>query len=251
MPTFDSDGVRIAYEVAGAGPPVVLVHGFASTLKRNWKEVRWFATLANAGRQVIALDCRGHGESEKPHEAQAYHTDSMVGDVVRLMDHVGVSRAAIMGYSMGGRIVAELLIRYPQRLTCAILAGIGRGVLGERRDAEAIARVLEAQDAATITHPVGKAFRQFAEQGGNDLQALAACMRGFRSVVDDAALATLRTPVLIVAGDRDELIGDPSELARLIPGARLVVVPGRDHLSTVGDRRYKEAVVGFLAAKHL
>jgi len=248
MPTFDSDGVRIAYEVVGAGPPIVLVHGFASSWKRNWYEVGWFDRLVTGGRRVIALDCRGHGGSDKPHDPAAYRAAHMAGDVLRLLDHLKIERTALMGYSMGARIGAALLVHHPERLEGVILAGAGRGLIGERRDAEAVARVLEADDAAAITDPVGKAFRQFAEQGRNDLKALAACMRGLRSAVDVAALAAVRTPVLIVVGERDELVGDPQALADLIPGAQLVIVPGRDHLSTVGDKRYKEAVLRFLAA---
>jgi len=246
VPFFETNGVRIAYEMLGGGPPIVLVHGFAANRTRNWKEPSWYETLLGAGRRVIALDCRGHGESDKPHEPASYRADLMAGDVVGLMDHLEVGRADLMGYSMGARIAALLLARRPQRFGCGILGGAGPGLVGQRRDAEAIARVLEASDPTAITDPVGRAFRQFAAQGRNDLTALAACMRGLRSAVDAAELATVRTPVMIVTGARDELVGDPSRLATLIPGAQLVVVPDRDHLSTVGDRRYKEAVLHFL-----
>jgi pimeloyl-ACP methyl ester carboxylesterase len=248
MATFDHHGVRLAYDDIGSGPPIVLLHGFASSRKRNWQEVRWYDTLVNAGRRVVALDGRGHGESGKPREPDAYAVGAMVGDVVALLDHLGVQRTAVMGYSMGARLAAGLLVRAAARVTCAILAGAGRGLVGARRDAEAIARVLDADDAATITHPAGKAFRQFAEQGRNDLKALAACMRGLQHVVEPQELAHVRVPVLIVAGARDDMVGDPRELAALIPGAQVVVIPGRDHLSTVGDRRYKEAVLQFLDA---
>jgi pimeloyl-ACP methyl ester carboxylesterase len=246
MPFFDSAGVQIAYEAAGDGPAIVLVHGFASNRKRNWKDVRWFDALTNDGRRVIALDCRGHGESEKPHDPAAYHVDLMAGDVCRLMDEFGVDHADLMGYSMGARIAAALLVRHPERVSCAILAGAGPGIVRERPDAEAIARVLETEDPAALTNPVGRAFRQFAEQSRNDLKALAACMRGLRRTVDAAQLRLVQVPVLIVAGERDDLVGDPRGLADLIPGAQLAIVPGRDHLSTVGDRRYKEAVLQFL-----
>jgi pimeloyl-ACP methyl ester carboxylesterase len=249
MPTFDSQGVRLVYDDLGAGPPIALIHGFASSRKRNWQEVGWYDTLLAAGRRVLALDCRGHGESDKPHDPAAYAAAAMVADVVALLDHAGVPRAAVMGYSMGARITAGLLVRAAERVGAAILAGAGKGFLGARRDAEAIARVLDADDPATITHPAGRTFRQFAEQGRNDLAALAACMRGLRHVVDAADLAAVRAPVLLVAGERDDLVGDPQELAALIPRAELYIVPGRDHLSAVGDRRYKEVVRRFLDAR--
>jgi pimeloyl-ACP methyl ester carboxylesterase len=247
MPSLDSDGVRIAYDDIGTGPPVVLVHGFASNRTRNWKDVRWFDTLVNAGRRVIALDCRGHGESDKPYDPAAYSADVMTGDVVRLLDHLRVREADIMGYSMGARLTAAVLARFPERCGRGILGGVGGSFVGERSDAEMIARVLEVADPGRITHPAGRAFRRFAEQGRNDLRALAACMRGLRSTIEADELTAIRLPVLIVVGERDDQIGDPQDLAALIPGAQLVVIPGRDHLSTVGDPRYKQAVLEFLA----
>jgi len=246
MPTFDSDGVMIAYDAIGDGPAIVLVHGFASSRVRNWKDTRWYDTLVSAGRRVVALDCRGHGQSDKPHDPAAYGAELMTADVIRLMDHLGIARADLMGYSMGGRIAATLLARHAGRFAAGILGGIGAGLLAERRDANAIARVLEAEDPATITHPAGQTFRAFAEQGRNDLHALAACMRGLRHTVDAAELAQIRVPVLAVVGDRDTLVGDPRPFVELIPGAQLVILPGRDHLNAVGDRGYKQAVLDFL-----
>ncbi|HVN86215.1 MAG TPA: alpha/beta fold hydrolase [Candidatus Binatia bacterium] len=248
MSRFDSHGVAIAYETLGVGRPIVLIHGFASTRTINWKNPRWFDTLAEVGRQVIALDCRGHGQSDKPHDPAAYHPDHMAGDVIRMMDVLGIERADLMGYSMGGRIAAGLLARHPERFESVVLAGIGsRGVTSPRPGAEATARALEVADPNAIVEPSGRAFREFAEHYRNDLHALAACMRGFATAAVDAAdLQRTRVPVLIVVGEKDELVGDPQPLAALIPTARVVMIPGRDHLSTVGDRRYKEAVVDFL-----
>ena len=246
MPRFDSAGVAIATDDTGAGQAIVLVHGFASSRRRNWKDVGWYTTLIDAGYRVLALDCRGHGESDKPHDPPAYSAALMAGDVIRLMDHVGIERGHLMGYSMGGRIAATLLVQHGDRFVAAVLAGVGAALAEERRDAEAIARVLEVPDAASIKHPEGQAFRAFAERGRNDLEALAACMRGLRHTVDAAELQQIHAPVLVVAGENDTLIGDPRPVTALISGARLVTIPGRDHLNTVGDRRYKAAVVKFL-----
>jgi len=251
MPFLLSDHVRIAYELVGAGPPIILLHGFASNRVRNWKDPRWFDTLTTAGRQVVALDFRGHGESDKPHDPGAYSAAHMTGDVIRVLDHLGMARVDVMGYSMGARIAAALLARHPARFNCGILAGIGAGVLADRRNAEAIAHALETSDKRSISDLVGSAFRQFAEAGGNDLIALAACMRGLGRMVDAAALRTVRAPVLIVVGERDTLVGDPRPLADLIPGAELVMVPNKDHLTTVGAAVSKENVLRFLDARGL
>lgn len=251
MPTFDSQGLAIAYECVGNGRPIVLVHGFAADRHANWKAPGWYDALQAARRRVVALDCRGHGESEKPHDPAAYRAELLIGDVVRLMDHLDIARADLMGYSMGGRIAAGLLTRHPDRFDSVILAGVGVGILGPRRGAELIAGALETDDPRTITDVSARAFREFAETNRNDRRALAACMRGLEpGTVDAADLQRTQLPVLIVAGEHDALVGDPQSLAALIPHSQVVIIPNRDHLTTVGDRRYKEAVVQFLQQSH-
>ena len=93
---------------------MVLVHGFASNAENNWGITGWLELLARDHR-VVALDCRGHGQSDKPHVAAAYASTLMEDDVTALMDHAGIRRALLMGYSMGGRISMGLLVRYPER----------------------------------------------------------------------------------------------------------------------------------------
>src|ERR1700740_2697952 len=97
---FRHDSVEIAFRDKGAGAPIVLVHGFSSTPEMNWVHPSWFATLLDAGRRVIALDNRGHGASTKLYDPAEYHTERMAGDVVALLDHLGIARADVMGYSM-------------------------------------------------------------------------------------------------------------------------------------------------------
>jgi pimeloyl-ACP methyl ester carboxylesterase len=122
--SFDSNGVKIHYEDQGRGDPVILVHGFASRAEHNWGITGWYKTLAPQYR-VIALDCRGHGQSDKPHDVKAYSGTAIEDDVIRLMDHLGLQRALLMGYSMGGRISMGLLVRRPERFRAVVLGGIG------------------------------------------------------------------------------------------------------------------------------
>src|SRR6266581_1023054 len=124
---FDSDGVRLHYEVNGpdSGTPLVAVHGFASDYRLNWVGTRWQETLTNAGFRVIGVDCRGHGQSDKPHDEAAYTVEVMTADVVRLLDHVDVAEAAHLGYSMGARIGLEVVLDNPDRITRAVLGGVG------------------------------------------------------------------------------------------------------------------------------
>src|SRR5829696_4918557 len=129
MDFFSSDGVRIAYldvvPASGSGDPVVLVHGFASNHAVNWVNTLWVKALGDAGYRVIALDNRGHGRSDKLYRPEDYHTEVMADDVRRLLDHLGIGRADVMGYSMGARITAFLALRHPERVRSAMLGGLG------------------------------------------------------------------------------------------------------------------------------
>jgi pimeloyl-ACP methyl ester carboxylesterase len=246
VPTFDSDGVTIHYEVFGEGRPIVLVHGFTASLQMNWVLTSWVDTLTPI-RQVVALDCRGHGLSDKPHEPGAYAGGEMGEDVIRLMDHLGIEKADLFGYSMGAGISVRLLLDHPDRFTSVVLGGIGE-VLTTGRDegASAIADAMLAEDPETITNPIAKGFRTFADMGDNDHVALAAYLRAAREAVVREKLAEVDLPVLIVNGADDTLVGSPDELAAAIPGAELVLIPDKDHLSVVADERFKQAVVQFL-----
>lgn len=247
MTTFASDGVEIYYEVQGKGTPIVLVHGFASDLARNWKDVGWFKWLNDAGYRVIALDCRGHGKSAKLYDVADYKGLKMADDVINLMDHLGVDKAHLMGYSMGGMISARLLLHYAARFEKAILAGVGGTMIdGSRKDSSAIADALLADDVASITDPRAKGFRMFADASGGDRKALATYMQAGRPSYDAAEFGRVTLPVLVVAGEKDDLTGDPAVLAACFPDGRAVVPPRRDHLNTVGDKVYREAVIEFL-----
>lgn len=247
MPHFDSDGVRIAYRDSGAGPPIVLIHGFAASIRDNWELMGWIRKLEGDGRRVIALDCRGHGDSDKPHEPEAYGGLQMARDVIRLLDHVSVGRVDLMGYSMGSQIAGLLLTRFPERFACAVLGGIGRGVIGATRERnDRIAEGMDAPEGRSVRNPTARAFREFAEQRGNDLAALGAVMRSRREPLTREALAAIAVPVLVIVGGADTLIGDPKPLVEAIPGAELEVIPDRDHLNVVNHHRYKEAVLAFL-----
>ena len=177
MPTIDSIGVTISYVAEGGGPPVVLVHGFASSVQGNWRAPGIIDALDAAGRRVVAIDCRGHGESAKPHDPEAYSGSRMPDDVIAAMDREAIDRADLIGYSMGGAIAASLLVTSPERFGRVILAGVGDGLVTGargRRASEAIASALESETRSGITDARARAFRSFAEQNGNDMAALAA-----------------------------------------------------------------------------
>ncbi|MBV8978875.1 MAG: alpha/beta fold hydrolase [Alphaproteobacteria bacterium] len=241
------DGVHIAWEALGEGPPIVLIHGFASDREQNWRAPGWYEALTAAGHRVVALDCRGHGESGKPHDP-AFYGDRMIDDVAAVMDAADVASADVLGYSMGGMLAMGMMMRHPARVRRAVIGGVGETYF---RDAPkrrlAIADALAAPDPATITDPVQKQFRLFAGQAGKDLAALAACMRKARTVYQADQLKSWPGPVLVVCGEKDALTGAPGPLAAAFPAGVAVTIAKRDHMSAVGDRVHKQAVLDFLA----
>ncbi len=246
MPSFRNGPIEIAYLDEGEGEPIVLVHGFASNKEVNWVQPGWVSTLTRAGRRVIALDDRGHGQSTKLYDPADYHSAIMAEDVRALLDHLAIERADVMGYSMGARITAFLALNHPERMRSAVLGGLGVKLVEGVGLPESIALALEAPSVNDITDPVERMFRLFAEQAGSDLKALAACMRGSRQTLTHEEAASIQVPVLVAVGTKDTIAGSGPDLARLIPGARNLDIPGRDHMLAVGDRVYKEGVLAFL-----
>ncbi len=247
MPSFRNGDVEIAYLDEGQGDPVVLVHGFASTKEVNWVQPGWVATLTRAGYRAIALDNRGHGASSKLYDPAAYHTARMADDVRALLDHLAIPRADVMGYSMGARITAFLAHDVPERVRSAILGGLGIHLVDGVGLPSEIADALEAPSLDDVTDPTGRTFRAFAEQTKSDLRALAACIRGSRQTLTEADARSLSIPLLVAVGTRDAVAGSAQALAALIPGARALGIPGRDHMLAVGDKVFKQGVLEFLA----
>ncbi|MFO1148566.1 MAG: alpha/beta hydrolase [Alsobacter sp.] len=261
MQSFSSDGVRIAYvdHLPGADrpegvpdrsdEPVVLVHGFASNHVVNWVNTQWARVLARAGRRVVMLDNRGHGRSEKLYDPAAYDSDLMAADVANLMDHLGLARADVMGYSMGARITAHLALARPDKVRSALLGGLGIHLVEGVGLPMGIADAMEAPALESLTDPMQRMFRAFAEQTRSDLRALAACIRGSRQTLTKERVGEIRAPTLVSVGTNDPIAGDPHALAALIPGAVAFDIPGRDHNLAVGDRSHKDAVLAFLEAR--
>jgi len=246
MANFKNGNVEIAYLDEGEGDPIVLVHGFASTKETNWVNPGWVTTLTGAGRRVIALDNRGHGQSSKLYSPADYQTSMMADDVRALLDHLAIERADVMGYSMGARITAYLAVEHPARVRSAVIGGLGIRLVDGVGLPMSIANALEAPSLADVTDPTGRVFRAFAEQTGSDLKALAACIRGSREVLSREQVGAIGIPVLVAVGTKDDVAGSGPALAALIPGAQALDIPGRDHMLAVGDKAYKTGVLDFL-----
>src|SRR5579883_3173565 len=186
MQSFRHDDVEIAFLDEGEGEPMVLVHGFASNAAVNWVQPGWVSFLRQVGRRVIALDNRGHGASTKLYDPADYHSARMAGDVAALLDHLGLERADVMGYSMGARITAFLALQHPHRLRSAIFGGLGIRLVHGVGLPDTVADGLEAASLDAVTDPQSRMFRSFAQQTRSDLKALAACIRGTRQTLTEA-----------------------------------------------------------------
>jgi pimeloyl-ACP methyl ester carboxylesterase len=254
MPTVQSAGVPIFYEVIGTGTPILLVHGFLSSFEGNWGQSGWTDFLVAQGRQVVGMDCRGHGRSGKPHDPRAYEGHQVADGVLAVMDAVGLDRVDIMGYSMGGRIAIDLLARFPERFSAVIAGGAGlRTALPDPSSLAAGGAALETDDVSTITNPAAHFMRQVAEGGptdptSNDLKALGAAYRssGWYDPVDEASLHRVQAPVLVVIGEKDQGLALAQRLVETVSHGELVVLAGEDHASAARAQNYKDAVASFL-----
>jgi pimeloyl-ACP methyl ester carboxylesterase len=257
---FTSDGVRIHYIVEGRGEPVVLIHGWGVDLDWNWGEPGTIKALAEH-YQVIALDNRGHGRSDKPHAPQAYGMN-MVSDVIRLLDHLKIRKAHIVGYSMGGLIASVLLAEHPERVRTAVIGGFGWEIdeaYRKRRllTAESLERgkglgpAVEALtppgERAAVTSQMEAINKWFLER--NDPAALAASARGNVDFhASEQKLRAVELPVLAIVGELDPLRPSVDKLASMLADARVVVVPGANHMFAAGRPEFLDALKAFLAS---
>jgi pimeloyl-ACP methyl ester carboxylesterase len=239
---FDSAGVRIRYVDQGAGPAVMLLHGFTASIETSWIDTGVLPDLARDHR-VIALDLRGHGKSDKPRDPRAY--DELGMDVVRLLDHLGIERAHVVGYSLGGIIVAKLLTIHPGRFLSAVLGGAAyRRSQSEAADlaADEAAREMEhaglyralvvstaPTDEPPPTDETIRARSRVISAAG-DIRAHAALMRSRRAfVVTDAEIAAVRVPALAVVGAADPAAPRVRAMRARWPGLEVDVVAGATH----------------------
>ncbi len=226
MPSADSDGVRIHYELAGTGDPLVLIGG----LGVHTDEYRALIGALARHHRVLAADNRGAGSSDKPDEPYSY--EMMAADTLAAMDAAGVVAADIVGFSMGARIAIELCLAHPERVrTLTLIAGRPAG--RSRRRTRLLARV-----AAVAERDGGGGMRRQLEAGnGYDVRG---------------RLADVSVPALVLHGRRDRVvpIADSRELARLIPGAELHLMPG-GHLAVLRAQAdaYAERIDAFTAKR--
>ena len=213
---FDSNGIKLHYTIEGKGEPMVLIHGLHSSAQLNW-QLPGITTALAKDHQVIALDCRGHGQSGKP-TADEQYGEAMAEDVVRLLDHLKLQQAHVIGYSMGGMVTLKLLVKHPERVKSAVLGGMGwlktGGVLQQTWER------MPGREGAAVPP---------------------ACVRGLgRLAVTETELKAVRVPVTVIVGERDpvrRLYVEPLQGAR--PDWPVRIIAGAGHLNCIAKPEFQ------------
>ena len=190
--------------------------------------------------------CAATAAAASPMSRRAYRPALMALDAARLLDHLSIGAADVMGYLMGARIAAYLAMSRPDLVRSLVFGGMATGMIEGIGDEDEIVAALEAEDAGDVIGETGRSYRKFADQTGGDLKAMAACMRSQRELISRDAISSIEAPVLIAVGTQDSVAGSPDQLASMMAHARVVAIPDRDHLQATGDRVYKTAVLAFL-----
>lgn len=223
---FDSNGVEIHYVVVGKGEPVILIHGLYSSARQNWALPGTVGQLAEH-YQVVAFDNRGHGQSDKP-TAEGEYGLPMVEDVVRLMDHLHLQEAHVVGYSLGGMITLKLLSQHPERVSSAVLGGMGWLKAGS---------------------PMQRFWEADKGRGGSNVPS--ACLQGIAKLaVTEEEVKAIRVPVTIIVGDRDpcrRLYVEP--LVRVRPDWPEHVIKEAGHVNCILKREFKAQLESALQAR--
>lgn len=240
------DTAEIAYWDEGEGDVILLIHGFASNAHTNWINVGWTQFLLDNGYRVIAIDNRGHGESQKFYNQDDYLLEKMADDAAALLSHLEVSDAHVMGYSMGARISSTLASRHSEMVNKLILAGNGYNMIEGGFDSSEIYDALMADTDEAVTTKIGTEFRYFAKATKSDLKALAACIMGGRSYIQKELFENLKPETMVIVGTEDTVAVNGEKLASIIPNGQYVPIPKRNHMNAVGDKVYKQEVLDFL-----
>jgi len=257
--SFESDGIRISYFDEGQGEPVILVHGFSANAALNWIMPGIVRSLREDFR-VIALDIRGHGQSSKPHQPEKYGLE-VVHDITRLMDHLQIPQAHVVGYSLGAMITCKLMTTSPDRLITATLGGAGWPRAEDPRQKvlddlvvslesnRGVAPLLKALTPVGYPVPTDEQLQTASQLTMlvNDPKALAAMMRGRDGlIVTESELRKNQIPVLALIGDLDPLKTMVDDMVGVCPKLEVVVIQGADHMNAFTARSFQSTLCRFL-----
>jgi len=237
------DGQEIAYQVLGAGRPTLMIHGFLADAQINWIQPGIAAAVAALGRQVILPDLRGHGRSAAPTELANWPADALALDQMALIAHLGLSDYDLVGYSLGARTAVRVMVR-GARPGKAVLGGMGdTGVMEAGDRADLFEDAIRHGEAAADPRS-GRLIQAMIAQQGLKSEALLGVLASFAPTSREQ-IEAIKTPTLVVCGDKDFDNGSPSALAALLPNGSVEIVNG-DHITAVVDPSLRSAITRFL-----
>jgi pimeloyl-ACP methyl ester carboxylesterase len=257
---FDSNGVKIRYVTEGKGEAVVLIHGWMSDAGM-WGPLD--TNPASKEFQLIALDLRGHGQSDKPHDAANYDAE-VAEDVVRLLDHLKIDKAHLVGYSSGSFVAGKVAATHPDRVRSVVFGGQAP-VIGEPKDSdfsevELFAKLVdEGKDLGAyilgvfpkeskLTGEQAKAIAQVA-YAGKDVKAFAAAGRGYKKLAVTAAeLKRCTAPMLFIHGgnESDHVKNKVTAARKALGRGELKVINGGNHITTLPIPEFGDSITTFL-----
>lgn len=251
VPTIEIRGIRIHYEVHGRGHPVVLIHGGTVSFKHNYADFGWIEALNDSGLQVIGLDLRGHGQSGKPHDIEAYGSSNLASDVIAVLDRLSLARVSLVAYSIGTAVALHLLKSFPERFDRAALIATGDGLIGHPPHTFALAlpSLLEVLNRTEYPKDLPKhvsTYWNFVAATGGDWQAMRALAQASYPPLAPADALAIAIPTLVISGQNDRVLGQGPRLAQALGHGKYLEVPAADHFSLAADPGVKAAVAHFM-----
>jgi len=251
MPIIQNGKLQIHYEVHGTGHPVLLLHGATVSFKYNYAACGWIKALNDAGLQVIGLDFRGHGDSDKPHDATSYGTAHLASDAMAVIDHLGLQRVSMIGYSIGTAVALRLMKTAPERFDKTALVATGDGLIGHPPHTfanimPALALVIGRTEYPSDLPKHLAAYWKFIEATGGDKQAMLALSQAEYPALTTEEAGAIANPTLVVSGGNDKVLGCGPRLAEALACGEYVEVEAADHFSLAADVATQARVVDFM-----
>ncbi len=244
--------LSIYYEQHGKGSPVVLIHGGAVNFQNNYAVFGWIERLNKSGLQVIGLDLRGHGKSDKPLQAECYGTENLASDVLAVMDELGLDKVSIIGYSMGSAVALHLIQTFPARFSKAVLVATGDGLLGfsPHTFCALLPVLVEVASRSEFPHdlpPHVAAYWNFVTESGGSREALSAMAQADYPSLSIELASKIDIPVLIVSGENDPVLGQGPRLAKTLPRGEYLEIKKADHFNLAAISSVKNAIADYIS----
>lgn len=253
MPIFRRNEVAIHYEIHGSGTPIVLIHGGAVNFEYNYGQFGWIDSLTDLGFQVIGLDLRGHGKSDKPVGTEYYGTKELVLDIEGILEYLAVNKVGIIGYSLGTAIAIELLHQCPERFSRAALIATGDGLMGQppyvfNDILPGLGKLLSYPEYPAHLPIHVAAYWKFFKDTGLELASMTSFTLADYPYLSEIDVSAIQTPTLVVSGDKDLVLGTGKQLANTLPNGQYSEIEGADHFSLAAEERVQKLVGAFLTA---